>query len=77
MEEDKTEVLYNKSTRRAIMDAPNGSMTIQLNKEFHYVGVVHSATIDKETMSKSFSNDGLDWEKREIGYWNELQEEEK
>ena len=76
MEDNKTEILYNKSTRRAIMDTPDGSMTIQLNEEFHYVGVVHSAPIGKDIMSKSFSNDGLVWEKKEIEYWNELQEKE-
>ena len=64
---NKIRILYSPSTRRAIYYYNGFSVTSEVDDEYKVVENIHSAPIDLETMSQSFSNESIkDWEERWI-----------
>ena len=66
-EQNKMKILYSPSTRRAIYYYGDYAITSIVDDNYRVEQNLHSAPIDLETMSESFSNQSIkDWEERWI-----------
>ena len=70
-----TDIMFSPSTMRVCTPFSAGvQATLQLNENFEADGKpLHTAPIDVETLSESFSNENItDWERRSIDSWTDL-----